>query len=92
MFRKDGVLHSIGIDLRTETRFIGALSSSTGIENSGHIIALLVAHAWFNLALVVRFVEPKIATLPPRYEDAFRMLPVGETTFNRLTQFWWPML
>ena len=92
LFRKDGVLHSIGIDLRTETGFIGALSSSTGIENSGHIIALLIAHAWFNLALVVRFVEPKIATLPPRYEDAFRMLPVGETTLNRLTQFWWPML
>lgn len=92
LIKQDGVLYSIGIDLRTETGIIGSLSSSIGVENTGHIIALLVAHAWFNLALVIRFVEPKIATLPPRYEDAFRMLPVGKTPLNRLTHFWWPML
>ena len=63
-----------------------------GIEYSGHIIALLLAHAWFNLALVIRFVEPKISTLPPRYEDAFRMLPAGHSRWNRALYFWWPML
>ena len=76
LINQGGLLASIGIDLRNETGFIGSLSTSLGIENTGHIIALLLAHAWFNLALVIRFVEPKIATLPPRYEDAFRMLPV----------------
>ncbi len=92
LIKNGGLLHSIGIDLRTETGIIGSLSSTIGVENSGHIIALLVAHAWFNLALVIRFVEPRIATLPPRYEDAFRMLPVGKTPFDRLAKFWWPML
>lgn len=92
LIKEGGLLDSIGIDLRNETGFIGSISTSIGIEHSGHIIALLLAHAWFNLALVIRFVEPKISTLPPRYEDAFRMLPAGYSRFNRLTQFWWPML
>ena len=92
LINQGGILASIGIDLRNETGFIGSLSASLGIENTGHIIALLLAHAWFNLALVIRFVEPKIATLPPRYEDAFRMLPVGTSPFERLRRFWWPML
>ena len=92
LINQGGILASIGIDLRNETGFIGSLSASLGIENTGHIIALLLAHAWFNLALVIRFVEPKIATLPPRYEDAFRMLPVGTSPLERLRRFWWPML
>ncbi|MGB0781039.1 MAG: ABC transporter permease, partial [Candidatus Poseidoniaceae archaeon] len=92
LINQGGILAYIGIDLRNETGFIGSLSASLGIENTGHIIALLLAHAWFNLALVIRFVEPKIATLPPRYEDAFRMLPVGTSPLERLRRFWWPML
>lgn len=92
LIKQGGLLDSIGIDLRNETGIIGAFSTITGIENSGHILALLLAHAWFNLALVIRFVEPKISTLPPRYEDAFRMLPIGTNPLQRLTKFWWPML
>lgn len=92
LIKEGGLLDSIGIDLRNETGFIGEFSSVIGIEYSGHIIALLLAHAWFNLALVIRFVEPKISTLPPRYEDAFRMLPAGHNRFNRIVSFWWPML
>ena len=92
LINEGGILASIGIDLRNETGIIGSLSSFLGIEHSGHIIALLLAHAWFNLALVIRFVEPKIATLPPRYEEAFRMLPVGTSPSERLLRFWWPML
>lgn len=92
LIKEDGILDSVGIDLRNDTGIIGDFSTMIGIENSGHIIALLLAHAWFNLALVIRFVEPKISTLPPRYEDAFRLLPVGSNPFQRLVQFWWPML
>ena len=92
LIKEGGLLDSIGIDLRNETGVIGSFSSMIGVEHSGHIIALLLAHAWFNLALVIRFVEPKISTLPPRYEDAFRMLPIGHGRLNRLTLFWWPML
>ena len=92
LIKEGGLLDSIGIDLRNETGVIGSFSSMIGVEHSGHIIALLLAHAWFNLALVIRFVEPKISTLPPRYEHAFRMLPIGHGRLKRLTQFWWPML
>ena len=92
LINEGGILASIGIDLRNETGIIGSFSSFLGIEHSGQIIALLLAHAWFNLALVIRFVEPKIASLPPRYEEAFRMLPVGTFPLERLLRFWWPML
>ena len=92
LLKTGGPIESIGIDLRFESGFIGWLSEATGIENSGHIIALLLAHAWFNLALVIRFVEPKIATLPPRFEESIRLLPIGRTRFNRARYFWWPML
>jgi thiamine transport system permease protein len=92
LFKTGGPIESIGIDLRFESGFIGWLSSTTGIENSGHIIALLLAHAWFNLALVIRFVEPRIATIPPRFEESIRLLPIGRTRLNRARYFWWPML
>ena len=92
LFKTGGPIESIGIDLRFETGLIGWLSDATGIENSGHIIALLLAHAWFNLALVIRFVEPKIATIPPRFEESIRLLPIGKTRFSRARYFWWPML
>ena len=92
LIKDGGVLDSIGIDLRNDSGIVGELSATLGIENTGHIIALLIAHAWFNLALVIRFVEPKVSTLPPRYEDAFRMLPAGTSPIQRITQFWWPML
>ncbi len=92
LFKTGGPIESIGIDLRFESGFIGRLSSTTGIENSGHIIALLLAHAWFNLALVIRFVEPRIATIPPRFEESIRLLPIGRTRLNRVRYFWWPML
>jgi thiamine transport system permease protein len=92
LIKEGGILSSIGVDLRNESGIIGDLSSITGIENTGHILALIIAHAWFNLALVIRFVEPKIATMPPRYEEAFRMLPAGKSPLQRVTTFWWPML
>lgn len=92
LIKTGGPIESIGIDLRFESGFIGWLSNATGIENSGHIIALLLAHAWFNLALVIRFVEPRIATIPPRFEESIRLLPIGKTRINRARYFWWPML
>ena len=92
LIKEGGILSSIGVDLRNESGIIGDISSITGIENTGHILALIIAHAWFNLALVIRFVEPKIATMPPRYEEAFRMLPAGKSPLQRVTTFWWPML
>ena len=53
-----GPLEKIGIDLRTESGVIGKISSFTGFENTGHFLALIIAHAWFNISLIVRMVEP----------------------------------
>ena len=52
------------------TGVVGSFSSTIGVEHSGHIIASL-AHAWFNLALVIRLWNQRYRH-SPRYEDAFR--------------------
>ena len=56
-------LHLIGIDLRGQTISLLngktiSMSELTGFENPGHFIALILAHAWFNISLIIRFVEP----------------------------------
>ena len=59
----DGFLYNLGFDLRGETGLIGWLSSVTGWSHPGHFIALVGAHVWFNLSLMIRFVEPVVAQL-----------------------------
>jgi len=56
------------------------------------LAALLLAHAWFNLALVVRFCEPVLATVDPSLEEAARLLPRGRTRSDRLLRLWAPLL
>ena len=54
----EGPLVHLGIDLRRGTGAIGRASHMVGIEDLGLWIALLTAHAWFNIALVIRFLDP----------------------------------
>ena len=54
--------------------------------------SLVLAHVWFNLALVIRFTEPLLATLDPSLEAAARLLPGGRTRWGRLRRFWTPLL
>jgi len=56
------------------------------------IYSLLLAHAWFNLALVVRFCEPILSTIEESYEDAARLLPSGNTKLKRFGRLWGPLL
>ena len=53
---------------------------------------LLLAHAWFNLALVIRFCEPLLSTIDSSYEEACRLLPSGETQISRFRNFWLPLM
>lgn len=62
------------------------------MRREGAIWALLIAHAWFNLALVVRFCEPLLATLDPELEEAARLLPHGETRWQRMRNLWAPLM
>lgn len=88
----DGVVHRLGLDLRGETGFIGAVSTLTGWQHPGHFIALIVAHVWFNLSLMVRFVEPVVAQLDPSWEEQLRLLPAGQTLGGRVRHLWMPVL
>ena len=87
-----GPLDKIGIDLRTESGLIGNISSITGMENTGHFIALIIAHAWFNISLVVRMVEPTLSTMDPRWEEQIRLLPAGNSRLGRVKNLWLPFI
>ena len=53
---------------------------------------LIISHAWFNMALVIRFCEPVLSTLNPALEEQLRLLPNGRTMIARFRNLWWPML
>ena len=87
-----GFLYNLGFDLRGETGFIGWLSSVTGWSHPGHFIALVGAHVWFNLSLIIRFVEPVVAQLDSTWEEQLALLPSGQTRRERIQHLWWPVL
>ena len=53
---------------------------------------LIIAHAWFNMSLVIRFCEPILATLDPSMEEQLRLLPAGKTIPGRIRHLWLPVL
>ncbi len=59
---------------------------------AAQLLALLLAHAWFNLALIIRFMEPVLASVNPEMEAAARLLPAGRTRLLRMKTFWMPIL
>ena len=87
-----GVLHNLGLDLRGETGVFGWISSATGWPHPGHFTALVVAHVWFNLSLMIRFVEPVVAQLDPTWEEQLSLLPAGRTRWGRFKHLWFPVL
>ena len=61
-------------------------------DRSTWFATLIIAHAWFNLSLVIRFCEPVLSTLDPHMEEQLRLLPSGRTTWGRLRHLWIPLL
>ena len=53
---------------------------------------LIFSHAWFNIALIIRFCEPVLSTLNPNFEEQLLLLPNGITFFSRLKNLWIPIL
>ena len=88
----DGFLHRLGFDLHAESGIMRFLSERTGWEEPGHFVALVVAHVWFNLSLMIRFVEPVVAQLDPAWEEQLALLPAGRSTQHRLQHLWIPVL
>jgi thiamine transport system permease protein len=54
--------------------------------------AIVIAHTWYNVALVVRLVEPAIARLDPSLEESARLLPGGNKAWKRALRLWWPVV
>ena len=92
LYSPGSIVYGVGIDLRGETGVVGWLATVTGWEHPGHFMALIIAHVWFNLSLVVRFVEPVVAQLDPQWEEQLRLLPAGQTRRGRLQHLWLPIL
>lgn len=88
----DGFLHRLGFDLHAESGFMRFLSERSGWEEPGHFVALVVAHVWFNLSLMIRFVEPVVAQLDPAWEEQLALLPAGRSRQHRLQHLWIPVL
>lgn len=53
---------------------------------------LIISHAWFNMALIIRFCEPLLSKLDPILEEQLRLLPYGRTRASRFKNLWVPLL
>ena len=87
----DSILSRLGIDLYTQSGFIGKLGEVIGAENLGNFIALILALSWFNISLVIRLIEPMIARLDKDWEDQFSILPKGDSALFKLRYFYLPI-
>ena len=87
-----GFLMQIGIDIQSSDSVLNTFGNTIGIENFGRVSLLILAHAWFNLSLFIRFLEPRISSLHPHFEMQFHLLPNGNNKLYRWRTFWMPYL
>lgn len=91
--RPDGLLHNfLGLDLLGESGIIGRLNDLFGFEHGGWLLAILLAHIWFNLALFTRLIEPVVSRLDEEMIEQIKLLPGGQSTILRMRNLWFPML
>jgi len=69
-----------------------SILSGNNTSERARFYTLIFAHAWFNLALLIRFCEPLLSTIDSSYEEACRLLPSGNTQFRRFRNFWIPIM
>ncbi len=91
--RPQGLLHSlVGLDLIGESGTIGWMNSLLGFDHGGWLLAILLAHIWFNLALFTRLVEPVVSRLDEDMVEQIKLLPGGQTKISRIRNLWYPLL
>lgn len=61
-----------------------------GVDLSGTVWGLVLAHMFLNVAVVIRVLGSALATLDPRLEDAARVL--GASRWQALRQVTWPLI
>ena len=93
MFSEGGWVHMIGLGFRSETNNLADPGAwlTDGVQ-FGQFAGLILAHAWFNISLMIRFVEPVVAQLDPAWEEQLSLLPSGRTWRGRVKTLWAPML
>ena len=73
-------------------QIIGSNGLDIRDNSSAWFPTLIIAHAWFNLALVIRFCEPILSNLSPDYVDQLKLLPEGKNALRRAKILWLPIL
>lgn len=68
------------------------VSETFGLELWHSMTAIVIAHVWYNSALVIRIVEPAISRLDQSLEEAAMLLPGGNTKWKRAVKLWWPVI
>jgi thiamine transport system permease protein len=92
LLRNGGIFHSIsGLDLISEKGIISDMGEVLGIQHLGWLIAILMAHIWFNIALFVRLVEPVISRLDEKMLEQAMVLPAGGSRLGRIRILWLPL-
>ena len=71
---------------------VGKAGLNIRVDETTWFATLIIAHAWFNMALIIRFCEPVLSTLDPKLEEQMRLLPSGSTKVGRLRNLWLPLL
>lgn len=87
-----GPLYYFGIDFYQQSGIVGDLSNALGFDNAGQFIALALALSWFNISLVIRFVEPTLAKMAPIWEEQMKLLPQGNNFSKRVRHLYAPIL
>ena len=92
LLRNGGIFHSLsGLDLISEKGAISDIGDILGIHHLGWLIAILMAHIWFNIALFVRLVEPVISRLDEKMLEQAMVLPAGRSRWGRIRILWLPL-
>ena len=92
LLRNGGIFHSLsGLDLISEKGAISDIGEILGIHHLGWLIAILMAHIWFNIALFVRLVEPVISRLDEKMLEQAMVLPAGRSRWGRIRILWLPL-
>jgi thiamine transport system permease protein len=71
---------------------LGVIGSGglSGVDLTGSVWAILIAHVFFNYAVVVRTVGSTWSTIDPRTEESARAL--GATPLRAFTSVTWPLI
>ena len=92
LLRNGGIFHTLsGLDLISEKGVISDVGEILGIQHLGWLIAILMAHIWFNIALFVRLVEPVISRLDEKVLEQTMVLPAGRSRLGRIRILWLPL-